>query len=65
MTANFMNESRRRLPTIGAAVKTLRSQQKVANTVQQLILEHPLTASVQKIKVSKNMLEIGLKNDHD
>lgn len=60
-----MNQSNHRPSAIGAAVTTLKSEDKIAHTVRQLICQHPLTASVQKIKVSKNMLEIGLKNHHD
>jgi hypothetical protein len=56
-----MNNPNSRLNTIGAAVKVLQSNHKIEHTVQQLILQHPLTSSAKHIQLPRNILQLSPK----
>ena len=55
----FMNPPKSQFNSIGAAVKTLKGEDKIENTVQQLISQHPLISSVKDLALPRGMLDFG------
>ena len=57
-----MNEYSSKVKVIDTAVKNLKSDHAVENTVKQVITAHPLTQGIKHIKFRQGMFDLGEKH---